>query len=56
MPLGKATLIPEASSYVSGVIQYAETTMPIVDLSKRLFDNDMEITENAKIMVCPTMN
>ena len=44
-------MIPEASSYVSGVIQYAETTMPIVDLSKRLFDNDMEITENAKIIV-----
>ena len=51
LPLGKATLIPEASSYVSGVIQYAETTMPIVDLSKRLFDNDMEITEHAKIIV-----
>lgn len=51
LPLGKATLIPEASPYVSGVIQYAETTMPIVDLSKRLFDNDMEITENAKIIV-----
>lgn len=51
LPLGKLTLIPEASSYVSGVIQYAETTMPIVDLSKRLFDNDMEITENSKIIV-----
>ncbi|WP_107995666.1 chemotaxis protein CheW [Trichococcus paludicola] len=51
LPLGKATLIPEASPYVSGVIQYAETTMPIVDLSKRLFDNDMEITENVKIIV-----
>jgi len=51
LPLGKLTLIPEASSYVSGVIQYAESTMPIIDLSKRLFDNDMEITENSKIIV-----
>lgn len=51
LPLGKLTLIPEASPYVSGVIQYAETTMPIIDLSKRLFDNDMEITENSKIIV-----
>jgi len=51
LPLGKLTLIPEASSYVSGVIQYVESTMPIIDLSKRLFDNDMEITENSKIIV-----
>jgi chemotaxis signal transduction protein len=51
LPLGKLTLIPEASPYVSGVIQYAETTMPIIDLSKRLFDNEMEITENSKIIV-----
>ncbi|HEX5350006.1 MAG TPA: chemotaxis protein CheW [Trichococcus sp.] len=51
LPSGKLTLIPEASSYVSGVIQYAESTMPIIDLSKRLFDNDMQITENSKIIV-----
>lgn len=51
LPLGKITLIPEASPYVSGVIQYAETTMPIIDLSKRLFDNAMEIADNSKIIV-----
>jgi len=51
LPSGKITLIPEASPYIAGVIQYNSNTMPIVDLSKRLFDNDMEITENSKIIV-----
>lgn len=51
LPLGKITLIPEASPYVSGVIQYDGTTMPIIDLSKRLFDNTMESTDQSKIIV-----
>jgi purine-binding chemotaxis protein CheW len=51
LPLEKITLIPEATPYVSGVIQYDGNTMPIVDLSKRLFDNDMAITEHSKIIV-----
>lgn len=51
LPLGKTTLIPEASSYIAGVIQHNGNTMPIVDLSKRLFDNEMEITEHSKIIV-----
>jgi len=51
LPLEKVTLIPEASPYISGVIQYDGETMPIVDLSKRLFDNDMESTNHSKIIV-----
>lgn len=51
LPLGKTILIPEASPYIAGVIQHNGNTMPIVDLSKRLFDNEMEITEHSKIIV-----
>lgn len=51
LPLEKVTLIPEASPYISGVIQYDGETLPIVDLSKRLFDNDMESTDHSKIIV-----
>lgn len=51
LPLGKITLIPEASPYVSGVVQHDGATMPIIDLSKRLFSNAMEISDQSKIIV-----
>lgn len=43
--------LPDTSEYFIGVIQYNDKILPIIDLSKRLYDKDFTKTIETKIIV-----
>jgi purine-binding chemotaxis protein CheW len=43
--------VPEAHSFVKGVIKYQESILPVIDLNKRLKLEDINLREDAKIIV-----
>ncbi|NLN14045.1 MAG: purine-binding chemotaxis protein CheW [Tissierellia bacterium] len=43
--------LPDSSPYFLGVIQYNGSILPIIDLTKRLYDADMAVTMDTKIVV-----
>jgi purine-binding chemotaxis protein CheW len=43
--------IPESSDYLQGVIQYNDRILPIINLSKRLYNIDSSYDTNSKVIV-----
>ena len=43
--------IPEASDYLLGVIQHNGEILPIIDLTKRLYNNDSVNSDSKKVIV-----
>lgn len=43
--------MPEASDYLLGVIQHNGEILPIIDLTKRLYDQDSLNSDNKKVIV-----
>lgn len=43
--------LPESSEFLLGVIQFNDRILPIIDLTKRLYDVDTTHTENDKVIV-----
>jgi len=43
--------LPETADYILGVIKYNEKVLPVIDLNKRLYGRDGEISESNKIIV-----
>lgn len=48
---GKITPVPEAPEYIEGVINLRGAVVPIVNLSKKFFKKNPEITESTSIMI-----
>lgn len=47
----KPKLIPEASDYLLGVIQYDQKILPIIDLTNRLYNIEFVPKEDKKVIV-----
>ena len=47
----KPKRIPESSDYILGVIQYNEKILPIIDLTKRLYNEQSSHSTEGKIIV-----
>ena len=43
--------LPETADYILGVIKYNEKVLPVIDLNKRLYGRDGEISVSNKIIV-----
>ena len=47
----KPKKLPESPDFLLGVIQYNERILPIIDLTKRLYNVDLTLNENVKVIV-----
>jgi len=43
--------VPEAPDYILGVINLRGTVVPVVDLTKKFFNNELSVTESTSIMI-----
>lgn len=49
--LENVTHVPDTTAYIMGIIESEEEVLPIIDLSKRFYDESMKHPENAQILI-----
>lgn len=45
------TLVPDVDPYIMGIKEYNDAVLPVVNLSKRFFDKDLEDVNEAQVIV-----